>query len=251
MAAEDRTRFSIAELVRRGYLYTLLVLVLGLVLLIWPEDSVWVVYNTATAGLILMGGWRIVRYFRADADEARRRQYLASGMLRVVAGVLLLVYQGKMGDWLKEILGCVLLVITCIRFQAAFDLKRGGGPGWPVPMAAAALTLVLGIAIQAFSFGTRADALIAGASLIAEALADLYTRIALARIERRRKKEALDAEPAGEPPQEEETGDPAETDAPAGDAPAGDPETPGGPIFRHRPSGGAFSQDSDIPRWDP
>ena len=36
MAAEDRTRFSIAELVRRGYLYTLLVLVLGLVHLLFP-----------------------------------------------------------------------------------------------------------------------------------------------------------------------------------------------------------------------
>ena len=146
---EPRVDSAIAMAVRRGYLYTLGVLALGVVLLIWPEQARTVSYYAAAAVVILIGLWRVIRYFREDPVTARERQLLATGIMRIILGGLMLLYATKVQEkgsvLLQAICGAGLLVIGGIRMQAAFDLKRRGYAQWYLPLAVGAVSLILGV----------------------------------------------------------------------------------------------------------
>ena len=58
----------ITAAVHRGYLYTAVMALLGIVLLIWPKEAVSFAYFAAAIIIILLGMWRVVRYFREDQD---------------------------------------------------------------------------------------------------------------------------------------------------------------------------------------
>ena len=149
--AEKRDRLNLPlELVERGFLYTLACLALGIALAFWPEASVGISYTLASAGIIVLGLWRIWKYLVIDEyDEGMEHQELASGLILAAGGILLLVLRGELAVLLPRIVGMVLLVLAAIRVQAAVDLKRMGDKVWYIPLAAAvlcyALRAILGI----------------------------------------------------------------------------------------------------------
>ena len=206
---QPRLESTIALMVRRGFLYTLGIAILAVVLLVWPDQAVTVAYFAAAGIVILIGLWRVIRYFREDPKEAREQQLLSGGALRVFLGVLMLLYNVDVrNSWLQAICGAALLVVGSIRLQAAFDLKRRSVETWMVPLSVAALSLILGIA--ALLIPQSRAVLMLGIALCVEALTDLYCRFKFAAMEREARKtaQAVPPEPSeasAEPPQTEKT----------------------------------------------
>ena len=202
---EARFDSSIAAAVRQGYLYTLGVLALGVLLLVWPRESVEVAIYAAAGLVILMGLVRVIRYFRVDPVTAREQQLLAGGTVRIVLGILMLLYNTNAREWLPGVCGAVMLVIGGIRLQAAFDLKRRGMENWYAVLGAAAVSLILGVV--ALLFRKSLDSvLMLGAALCVEALGDFYSRLKFAAIERKERREA-EAPAAETKPKDPPSGD--------------------------------------------
>ncbi len=206
---QPRLESTIALMVRRGFLYTLGIAILAVVLLVWPDQAVTVAYFAAAGIVILIGLWRVIRYFREDPKEAREQQLLSGGALRVFLGVLMLLYNVDVrNSWLQAICGAALLVVGSIRLQAAFDMKRRSVETWMVPLSVAALSLILGIA--ALLIPQSRAVLMLGIALCVEALTDLYCRFKFAAMDREARKtaQAVPPEPSeapAEPPQTEKT----------------------------------------------
>ncbi len=173
------------EAVERGFLYTLGVFVLGIVLLIWPGKSVWFVYCTAAVAMILLGAWRIRKYFAVDsAEEGREHQVFAQGLVLAIGGILLLVYMQRMAEWIPVLAGAAMLFIAAIRVQAAVDVKRLGFGLWYIPLCTAIATAVCGATVLVFHIQQDANMIMLGALLVLEALCDLTCRLVIRSFEK-------------------------------------------------------------------
>ena len=195
---QPRVDSAIAMAVRRGFLYTLGIAILGAVLLIWPEQAVTIAYFAIAAIVILLGLWRVIRYFHVDQVTAREQQLLCGGALRIFCGVLMLLYNVDVrNSWLQAICGAAMLVVGSIRLQAAFDLRRRGVETWLVPLCMSALSLILGVA--ALLIPQSRAVLMLAISLCVEALIDLYCRIKLSAIDREARRNAQNPPPPPPP----------------------------------------------------
>ncbi|MBR6029558.1 MAG: DUF308 domain-containing protein [Clostridia bacterium] len=186
----------ILDLVKKGYLYALICLVTGLLLVIWPGQTVWGVYITAASALVVMGGLRIFRYFRLDAIEAHRRLALASGGIFCVIGALLLIYRGRLGDWLPELVGFALLCVCCIRAQGAIDMLRRSFDKWWWPLLCALLTLACALLCLLGSFDLNIKLILAGAALIVESGIHIFCDLWFSRTDRPARKGRGEVQPA-------------------------------------------------------
>ena len=185
------------ELVQRGFLYTLACLALGIALAFWPGASVEISYTLAAVGIIALGVWRIWKYFVIDEyEEGREHQELASGLILLAGGILLLVYRGLLVDMLPVIIGMVLLVLTAIRAQAAVDLKRMGDGVWYIPLVMSVLHLAGSLVVLLAGLEKEAYLTVLGALLIAEAVCDLWCRLRVRHFEKKKEKEAAEARKA-------------------------------------------------------
>ena len=182
----------VTKIVHRGYLYTLGVAILSAVMLIWPKQAVSIAYFTCAIVLILWGLWRVIRYFRTDAAAAKEQQLLTSGSLRIILGVMMLIYNTDVRlHWMQAICGAAMLVIGSIRLQAAFDLKRSERGNWFIPLSASVIAVVLGVvALLGNQFNVL---LMLGIVLCIETLADLYCRLIQSSIDRQVRREARQA----------------------------------------------------------
>ncbi len=184
---KERIRNLPREAVQRGYLYTLLALVLGVVLLISPDKSVWFVYGTAAGGLILLGLWRVWKYFRIDdTEEGKEHQVLSQGLVLAMGGILLFIYMHRTAELLPVIVGAVMLFIAAIRTQAAVDLKRAGARPWFAPLIAAGLFALCGVLVLAIGFEQHVFMIMLGVVLVAEAVCDFLCRLLDGFLERSR-----------------------------------------------------------------
>ena len=175
---------KLLELVKKGWLYALLCLVLGLLLVIWPGQTVWGVYFTAAAVLLLLAGLRIFRYFRTEAIEAHRRLTFASGGLLAVLGILMVVYRERLGAWLPELAGIGLLAVCCIRSQVSIDMKRRAFARWWWALIAAGLVLVCAVLCMAASFELNVKLILAGSALLLESAAHVLCTLWFSRTDR-------------------------------------------------------------------
>ena len=175
------------ELVQRGFLYTLACLALGIALAFWPGASVEISYTLAAVGIIVLGVWRIWKYFVIDEyEEGLEHQELASGLILLAGGIMLLVFRGEVETMLPTIIGMVLMVLTAIRVQAAVDLKRMGDRVWYIPLAMAVLHLAGSLVVLIAGLEKNAFLTVLGALLLAEALCDLWCRLRIRRFEKAR-----------------------------------------------------------------
>ncbi len=203
------------ELVQRGFLYTLASLALGAALAFWPGTSVGVSYTLAAVGIIVLGIWRIWKYLVIDEyEEGREHQELASGLILLAGGIMLLVFRSELANMLPTIIGMVLLVLAAIRVQAAVDLKRMGDRFWYIPLAMAVLHLAGSLVVLIAAMEKNVCLTVLGALLLAEALCDLWCRLRMRHFEKRKAEAAAGTggDEAGEKPAAEEKA-PEETPA--------------------------------------
>ena len=212
--AAKKSDSLIARAVRGGCLYTLCVLAMGVVLILWPSEALEYGYYIAAGLAILLGLLRVIRYFRADMTAAREQQLLASGAMRIILGVLLLICAAQIrAGLMDQLCAGVMLMVGSIRLQAGFDLKRRGHANWfIVALSAAVIALVLGLVALLFRTSVNAVMMLA-ITLCIEAVADLLCRIKFLAIERKARKLKEEAMEAAEkaknaPPEPEKTWDP-------------------------------------------
>ena len=171
------------RLVKAGYLYTLAMLALGIVLTFWPTESVWWVYRVSSVLLMAVGVVRIIKYFRSNAEEAHEHMIFARGAILVLGGILLLIYRYALVDLVPVLVATVLLFVACIRTQAAFDLKCYRHRLWFVCTIVAGIQSLLALLSVLLVMPLISTVLIfCGVGLLLEGLADLYTRIVVGKL---------------------------------------------------------------------
>lgn len=164
-----------------GIIMSLVELIIGILLLINPvgfTSGIIIVF-----GIILMfcGLVNIVKYFRAEPEDAAAKQLLAKGLAELLVGA----FCAFRSHWfvvtfpvLTLIYGVVILFAGLTKVQWAVDMLRLKRKKWFLAMISAAVSIVCGVVIITSPFSSTAVLwMFTGISLIVEAVFDIMAAI--------------------------------------------------------------------------
>lgn len=164
-----------------GIALCLLEILVGTLLLINPVGFTSGIIMGAGAVLILVGLVCIMKYFRAEPEEAAKSQNLLKGLIALLAGV----FCAFRSEWfvvtfpvITLIYGIVILITGLGKIQWTVDTLRQKKPKWFLCALSALVSTSCGLVIIAAPFTTTAVLwMFTGISLIADACLDIVALI--------------------------------------------------------------------------
>ena len=160
-----------------GIAMCLLELLVGALLLINPVGFTSGIIMGAGLVLILIGIVCIIKYFRAEPEEAAKEQNLLKGLIALLAGG----FCALRAEWfvitfpvITLIYGLVILITGLGKIQWTVDIIRQKKPKWFLCGLSALVSTVCGLVIIAAPFATTAVLwMFTGISLIVDACFDI------------------------------------------------------------------------------
>ncbi len=164
-----------------GLIVVLFELIVGILLLVNPKGFTIGIVMVAGVALMAVGLIQIIKYFRTDAEEAAKGQFMLKGLIALLAGVFCAIKV----EWFVEnlpaltiIYGILVLVTGLSKVQQIFDMIRSKNKKWYFVAINAVLSFVFAAIILCNPFKTMEVLLIfTGIVLIVEAVADIVSII--------------------------------------------------------------------------
>ena len=158
----------------RGIWLSVLMIVIGLVLVLWPGH----VMLTAVRVLgfaLLAGGGILIYSWNRGRTEASDPLTLTEGILLAAAGIFVLLTPGFIISIVPWAVGGAVLVNGILNLAQALDQKRAGYAGWMFSLIMAILTIVLGALIILNPFSTMEMLVVAmGVIIIYNGVSNLF-----------------------------------------------------------------------------
>lgn len=165
-------------------------IVLGLVMLIWPEISALAVCYILGAVCVLAGAYRLARDFKLGFAGFFFRFDMTLGLCGILAGILLLAHPGGAVALLPFAVGLYMLFGGVFDIQVALEMRRFGSRKWIVSMILAVLTTIVAFFLFLNPFeGASALMMYVGISLIIGAVQNLYSVYSISRVIKASKKD--------------------------------------------------------------
>ncbi len=168
----------------RGIWLSILMIIIGLVLVMWPGH----VMTTAIRVLgfaLLAGGGILIYSWNRDRAIANDPLTLAEGIVLAVAGLFVLLAPGLIISIIPFAVGGVVVVNGILNLAQALDQKRYGYYRWTWALALAILTIVLGGLIILNPFSTMEMLVIAiGVIIIYNGVSNLLIEFGYHRMNR-------------------------------------------------------------------
>lgn len=151
-------------------------ILLGLLLLIWPNMAVNVLLNGIGIFCIVVGLILIVRYFMLDTRQAIISNDLAIGLTWIAGGILIIVLKSLLISILPFVFGLVVLIGGLAKVQGALSFKRMNSMHWYLELICALVSIVHGVLILLNPFSTALLLMrVIGAALLLEGVTDLIS----------------------------------------------------------------------------
>lgn len=149
---------------------------LGIVMIVWPEISALAVCYLVGVLCIAMGVCEIARYFSLGFAGLLFRVDLMTGILSILAGVLLLFHPMGALTILPVLLGFYIIIESVFSIQTSIELRRIGWGSWGGTLILGILGAVLGVLMIVNPFeGASALMIYMGISLIISGAENIYT----------------------------------------------------------------------------
>lgn len=151
------------------------ILVLGALMVIWPNISAVVVCCLLGALCIIAGAYELVRYFKMGFMGVFFRFDLTLGICSILIGVLLLVHPTGAVTFLPIAAGLYIIVSSVFDIQLSVEMHRFEIRNWWISM----LLGIIGTVFALFLFfdpfdGAAALMIFVGVSLIINSVQNLY-----------------------------------------------------------------------------
>ena len=119
-----------AKINKSVYVTAAVYIVLGLVMVIYPETTMKTFCLALGTIFAVLGIINLVIYFTRDVMESVYRYDFVSGVMLILAGLMFIVKMDKIIELIPVILGVLVLFDGVIKLQHAIDLKRIDVGGW-------------------------------------------------------------------------------------------------------------------------
>lgn len=149
---------------------------LGLSLLIWPDQSMNVLGYGFGAVLAVSGLLQIGGYVASDRQGFLKKLQLLAGILIVVVGVAILLAPKTVMKLTVVVIGIVMLYHGVMDIKFGFDIKSCNGNQWAVTLVMGLVTCALGVLVLVDPFeSSRLLMIIIGAGLMFDGISDVVT----------------------------------------------------------------------------
>ena len=143
-------------------------LVIGLILIIWPDAARQILIYAIGAAALLYGGFRIVDFFvRKEHLSGKVQLGVALGIGCLLIGLFLMLKVSLVVTLLAAIIGVAVIVDSVLRLQIALNLRHTGGKYWLVLLITSLVTLAFGILLLFNPFtAVKVATIVAGVFLL-------------------------------------------------------------------------------------
>ena len=156
--------------------------VLGVLLIIWPNQAQNVIFTILGCGLCIWGIIKIIFYFKEDVQTGMISQSFSAGAGLIVIGIVIIIFSAKLGNMMAIIFACMLLFGAIYKIQMSFDLKKLKSDNWFIPLFGALISMVLAVLVFVNLFNAEKVLIIfIGVSLLIEAILNMMSVIFLSR----------------------------------------------------------------------
>lgn len=172
----------------------LLCVALGVVLLIWPKETIDMFCKALAVGLVVMGIVNLATYF---IDRAERVFSGILGLIVLLVGIWIFIKPERVEGIIPIVIGAILAIHGIQDIKLAIETKRNGYENWWAILLVAAVSLALGGACIVNAIGLIVLAMqFIGVALIYDGISDLWVvaKVLQAAKAMRQEAEALDVE---------------------------------------------------------
>ncbi len=121
-------------------------LIIGLILIIWPDAARQILIYAIGAAALLYGGYRIVDFFvRKEHLSGTVQLGVALGIGCLLLGLFLMLKVDLVVSLLAGIIGVAVVIDSVLRLQIALNLRHFGAQNWQLLLITALVTLGFGI----------------------------------------------------------------------------------------------------------
>lgn len=150
-------------------------LVLGLVLLVWPDSTSIAICYCVGAILVVFGAFKLIGYFRGEDGGWMPALELVLGIAALVFGAFSLFQPQLILSIFPIALGCVVAAYGLAGIRRWLELRSAGYGRWWVPALLSLATLAVGLIAIFRPFGTLTLLVrILGVVLIYQGASELY-----------------------------------------------------------------------------
>ncbi len=137
---------KILERIRRmELLMAVISLVLGIIMVIFPQKTMSVICYVIAAAILLYGVIDIISYFTSKSYEGNFSLTLLRGVVASVIGIIIFIRPDFLSTFIPIVLGILLIIDGITSIQKSVFLKNNNIYFWHVSMVESILTLALGI----------------------------------------------------------------------------------------------------------
>ena len=149
-------------------------ILLGLVLVCWPDRSIGFLCMLLGAAIFITGIIYVLGWI-ARRKEGVPAFFVLPGVILCALGVWLMTNPASVVILIQYIFGAILIFHGAVDLQGAVALMRGQVERWWLDLALAALTIALGALVLVNPFGAFATLVILiGVALVFDGVSDLY-----------------------------------------------------------------------------
>ena len=182
------------KIAKNGYIImSLLFVILGICLIIWPDCSLKLFCTLIGIMLIAYGCIKIVGYFSKDYYCLAFQFDLAFGILLIAVGAIIIARREQVVNLIFAIFGILTLADALFKIQMSMDAKRFGLSLWWRILVVAVLTGILGVLLLIRPFDAAEIMMIlVGVSFLFEGILNLCVAIYKIKILENRRPDIID-----------------------------------------------------------
>lgn len=121
--------------------------IIGLILIIWPEISMLTLDYIAAAIVAAVGVYYVIKYLRSGISEGRLNSYLSTGIILLLLAVVMVVRSDILISLLPVLLGLAIVLDGVVKLQRSVDLARLKFEGWIFVLILAAISIAIGMVL--------------------------------------------------------------------------------------------------------
>ena len=136
-----------AKFSRDAIALSVAMIVLGAILIIWPEAALKIAVTILGIVLLALGVYSAIAWYRDRNTDRDSYMNLAKAIIYIVAGIFVLSAALFVLSIVTVVVGVVILLNGVFNLSKAMELRRMNYGHWVVSLVLAIITILLGIAV--------------------------------------------------------------------------------------------------------
>ena len=151
--------------------------VLGVVMIIYPDQTKTTITYLFAGFLIAIGIVNLIQYARMEAMMVVDRYDLAIGFSAVIGGILIFINIAKFLPMITMVLGFMLTFSGVMKLQNSVNLMRLRSAKWHIPFAMAVINIVYGVVMLIDPFSEEILAVLLSLGFILSGITDVIVAV--------------------------------------------------------------------------